>query len=80
MACTHQITNNINPKTMTNKINPTSEVPPATSEELQQKPEAPTENTAELLPDESEVMTARKGRNPQKPNEVIEIPAKKIVK
>ena len=69
---------------MTNKINPISEVTPATSEELKQKSEKPeleTENTAELLPEEeNEVITARKGRNPQKPNEVIEIPAKKIVK
>ena len=37
---------------MLNKINPTSEVPPATSGELQQKAEKSeleTENTAELL-------------------------------
>ena len=79
---------------MKKKLNTLAEHAAATSCELQQKAEieienaaeqlpygeAPTENTAELLPDESEVMTARKGRNPQKPNEVIEIPAKKIVK
>ena len=65
---------------MTNKINPTSEIPPATSEELQQKPEAPTENTAEVPIAENEIIVARKGRNPQKPNEVIEIPAKNVTK
>ena len=62
---------------MSNKITITAEAVPETSGELQQKvekAELEIENTAELLPneeDESEVMTARKGRNALLKKEIL---------
>ena len=62
---------------MDKQIKNIAELAPETSGELQQTAETPTENTAEVPIAENEIIVARKGRNPQKPNEVIEIPAKK---
>ena len=58
---------------MSNKLTTHTELAPETSGELQQTAEVPTEDTAELLPNEA----TTDGKRPKKPNKIIEIPVKK---
>ena len=61
---------------MTNKLTTSAELAPETSGAQQQTAETPTENTAELFPDEA----TTDGKRPKKPDKIIEIPVKKEIK